>query len=403
MVTRHIFLPPRSLDQHVHNLQLDISVLLTLIQTRYLNGCPRVLKAGNLHLAWEYAKDPATYNHFVSMLRVTPESFEYLTRLIEDHPVFQSNSPKAQAPVEYQLAVTLFRMGRYGNGAGVRDIARQAGISEGAVEAFTARCFVAILAQHDTFCCKPTQAEIEVEKQWIEDQIGVPEWRDGWLMYDGTIVVLFKKPGLHSDAYFTRKMNYGLNVQIGNLPSNLQIVDYSHGMMGSAHDASAFEHTAAARYPLWLFTANEFAWADSAYTLTSHMIPVHKKPAALEPNRAKFDGAVAHLRVRSEHCMGALKGRWQCLRGLQVSINSKRDHILACRWITVAIILHNIVISQEGNRWSDYYISQYDMAEEPDLPDELQVPILASVRNGDGEARRDELIEALLLAHNLDV
>jgi hypothetical protein len=323
--------------------------------------------------------------------------------MIEDHPIFRSHSPKPQAPVEYQLAVTLFRLGRYGNGASVQEIARQAGISEGTVEAYTARCFTAILAHHDTFCCKPTAAEIEVEKKWIEKEAGVPEWREGWLIYDGTIVNLFCKPGLHGDAYFTRKMNYGLNVQIGNLPSNLRIVDYAHGMTGSAHDSWAFKYTAAFCFPGWLFLGNEFAWADSAYTLSSRMIPVHKKPAALIPHNMKFDGAVAHVRVCSEHCMGALKGRWQSLRGLHVAINSKRDHVLACHWITVAIVLHNIVISQEGSRWSDYYISQYDMSEEPDAPGETASPILDSVRNRDGEARRKELVKALFVARNLDL
>jgi hypothetical protein len=33
-------------------------------------------------------------------------------------------------------------------------------------------------------------------------------------MYDGTIVVLYAKPGLNGDAYYTRKENYGLNVQV---------------------------------------------------------------------------------------------------------------------------------------------------------------------------------------------
>jgi len=33
-------------------------------------------------------------------------------------------------------------------------------------------------------------------------------------MYDGTIVVLFAKPGIDGDAYFTRKSNYGLNLQV---------------------------------------------------------------------------------------------------------------------------------------------------------------------------------------------
>ena len=33
-------------------------------------------------------------------------------------------------------------------------------------------------------------------------------------MYDGTIVVLYARPGLDGDVYYTRKCNYGLNLQV---------------------------------------------------------------------------------------------------------------------------------------------------------------------------------------------
>lgn len=46
--------------------------------------------------------------------------------------------------------------------------------------------------------------------------------------------------------------------------------------------------------------------------------------------------------------MGALKNRFQCLQGLRVAINSPDDHYYATQWITVAIILHNLVIDVEG-------------------------------------------------------
>jgi len=114
-------------------------------------------------------------------------------------------------------------------------------------------------------------------------------------MYDGTIVVLYAHPGLDGNAYYTQKSNYGLNLQVspillyliinksnlitcevGNIPSNLRIVDYSHGFTGSAHDATAFEHTAAHKHPDWFFEGEEFAWADSAYSLNKHTIPVHR-------------------------------------------------------------------------------------------------------------------------------
>ncbi|KAG2055033.1 hypothetical protein BDR06DRAFT_867627, partial [Suillus hirtellus] len=157
--------------------------------------------------------------------------------------------------------------------------------------------------------------EKEVEKQWIDHELGFRgTWREGWVMYDGTIVVLYTKPSLNGDAYFTRKSNYGLNLQVGNLPSNLHIVDYAHGLTGSAHDASAFEHTAAFKHTDWFFKGDEFAWVDSAYPVSKYTMPVHKQPASLLPENILFDKAVAHLRVCSEHCMGALKGHWQCLR-----------------------------------------------------------------------------------------
>lgn len=50
---------------------------------------------------------------------------------------------------------------------------------------------------------------------------------------------------------------------------NLQIVNFTHGMTGSAHDATAFEHTTAAMHPDWFFDGEEFAWADSAYAVNS--------------------------------------------------------------------------------------------------------------------------------------
>ena len=45
--------------------------------------------------------------------------------------------------------------------------------------------------------------------------------------------------------------------------------------MGSAHDATAFEHTAAHKHSDRFLKGEEFAWADSAYTLNKRTIPVH--------------------------------------------------------------------------------------------------------------------------------
>jgi hypothetical protein len=177
-------------------------------------------------------------------------------------------------------------------------------------------------------------------------------------------------------------------------------VDYAHGPTGSAHDAAAFEHTAAFKYPDWFFEGEEFAWTDSAYSLTSRSIPVHKQPAALLPENAIFDRTVSHLRVRSEHCMGALKGRFQCLHGLRVNINNNQDHIAACRWITVAIILHNLVIDVDGgNAVTNFGLAHGHDEEEEDggLMDE-PIDEGSAAEEQAGEEKRTRL-KAELLAY----
>lgn len=172
-------------------------------------------------------------------------------------------------------------------------------------------------------------------------------------------------------------------------------------MTGSAHDATAFKETAASLYPNWFFSGEEFAWVDSAYSVNSRTIPVHKKPASLDPKNALFDKTVAHLRVRSEHCMGALKGRFQCLRGLRVKINSNTDHGNACMWISVAVILHNMVIDMEGNEAAQYFINAHGPQEEQNdtgIWEDEQV----NMNNDDNNAKRQRLVNELWNNRNGD-
>jgi hypothetical protein len=258
--------PGQALDDILANLTADIIALSAIDQTRYLHEQNHIPKVGNLHVAWEYAQDPALHPEFVKLLRVPPLVFNVILELIKDNPIFHNTSNAPQTPVDIQLSVALYRLGRYGNAASIEDVARVAGIGVGTVELFTGRVFSAIESLHDQFLRPLTPEEKEIEKRWIDEHLGfVGLWREGWVMYDGTIVVLYAKPGLNGEAYYTRKGNYGLNVQvcpnftwipsslimqkIGNVPSNLCIVDCALGMTGSVHDSVAFEHTAAYKYP----------------------------------------------------------------------------------------------------------------------------------------------------------
>ena len=146
MLMHQIFTPmdQQTLEHRRRENDLDINTLLSILLTRYPNGRTTVPRLGNIQLVWDFAENPANHHHFVNMLRVTPLVFQTILTLIEQHPIFTNNSNNSQMSVEQQLAITLFQMGQYGNGASIEDIARQAGCAEGSVENYTDRCFAAI-------------------------------------------------------------------------------------------------------------------------------------------------------------------------------------------------------------------------------------------------------------------
>ncbi|KIK94814.1 hypothetical protein PAXRUDRAFT_781364 [Paxillus rubicundulus Ve08.2h10] len=132
MILQAVSHPLETLEDLAQKLNLDIGCILAIHQTQYLQGWPPVLKSSSLHLAWEYAQFPSDHHCFVNMLRVSPEVFQVILSLIKDHPVFFNNSGNAQEAIEVQLGATLYRMGQYGNGASLEDIAHFADCSKGA-------------------------------------------------------------------------------------------------------------------------------------------------------------------------------------------------------------------------------------------------------------------------------
>lgn len=133
-------------------------------------------------------------------------------------------------------------------------------------------------------------------------------------------------------------------------------------------------------------------------------MPIHKKPAADKYTNSKYDKKVAHIRVCLEHCMGALKGRWQCLRGLRVEINSDEDHIKACQWVTICIILHNLIIDVEGSDAASTFTRLHGQAQEHEDGQDPQFQDLydgqddseSAWLDGAGEAKRQRLVDDLM-------
>ncbi|KAJ8092390.1 hypothetical protein PM082_023845 [Marasmius tenuissimus] len=188
-------------------------------------------------LLTEYKQNfPEIFRSFVHM---TPHSFDRLLDLISSHYVFTNNSSIPQMPVEVQLAIALYCFGHYGNAASAMKVALWAGVRVGTVKLVTDQVMLACLDKsfRVSTIYKPDESAKEKAKEWVEGRSCL-EWRDGWLMIDGTLVPLYARPAHFGNTWFDCKSNYSMNVKLVSTP-DLQIVDYSIGLPGSQHDSTA--------------------------------------------------------------------------------------------------------------------------------------------------------------------
>ncbi|KAF8532622.1 hypothetical protein JB92DRAFT_2824438 [Gautieria morchelliformis] len=161
MVFRETFTPVDDLEDYFCQFELDWMLLLLIQKTRYLHGRPRFLKL-----------ETCTWHG----------TMPKLLKLIQHHEVVWTTFTCPQAPVETQLAVTLYHMGQ--------------------LEMEPLYQIWLVLQAYQRIVWR--NVEKEMENKWVERASGCVGWRDGWLMYDGTPIDLFQKPGLNGDVYWHR-------------------------------------------------------------------------------------------------------------------------------------------------------------------------------------------------------
>lgn len=150
-------------------------------------------------------------------------------------------------------------MGHSGNASSLEQISKTFGVSQGHVRC-TARVLKAVL---DTPAIMGAinlpakgSAEREDAKRKMEEK-GGPEWRDEWLVVDGTLIPLAFRPIIRRESFLGRKKNYSINLLVSLYHANIlcvandnilqvfntadrRIVDFKSGFVGNRNDASCF-------------------------------------------------------------------------------------------------------------------------------------------------------------------
>ncbi|KAE8218999.1 hypothetical protein CF326_g9046 [Tilletia indica] len=139
---------------------------------------------------------PSDLMFFRHLVRMTPDAFDTIVQLVSVHPVFQDKNPeRLGAPVDEQVAVALYRFGRYGNGGGVLDVAYTCGCGEGSVVAYSWRVAAALYGLREQVLCWASEEEKQEARLWVATHSQCVEFSRRWSMVDGSLIPMAFKPG----------------------------------------------------------------------------------------------------------------------------------------------------------------------------------------------------------------
>ena len=211
---------------------------------------------------------------------------------------------------------------------------------------------------------------------------------------DGSIIILRDKPQVNPEAYFSRKKEYGINLQ-AVCDWNRRFIYVSMGHPAAAHDSTAFKDSRLYKNRSSYFHNHEYLLADKAYSLEKHIIVPYKDLHAQVPSEAAFNYQLSIPHVKIEHAFGVLKARFPSLRSLPVRIglDQQQGHNRVMMWISTCLVLHNWLHSiQEEEDWLDEFLSPHDNQIQVQRAENERVNEQANAEVRAGRIRREELV-----------
>ena len=92
--------------------------------------------------------------------------------------------------------------------------------------------------------------------------------------------------------------------------------------------------------------------------ISGWVVAPYKKPKRNLPKNEVFNNHLSHIRIRSKHAIGYLKGQFQLLKELHVQIMNQKSHKFATYWVACCIEVHLFVIACEAADEDNEYDGQ---------------------------------------------
>jgi len=133
-------------------------------------------------------------------------------------------------------------------------------------------------------------------------------------LIDGTLFFLAFAPTLNVEDYFTQKGNYSIKALfVCDTMAKITLVEMV--WPGSMHNNQVWLNSNVYLAKEKYFSNKEYLHGDSAFSASMVMVPAFKKGqnATLSDERKYFNTKLAKVRIKSEHCVGLVKARFQCV------------------------------------------------------------------------------------------
>lgn len=176
----------------------------------------------------------------------------------------------------------------------------------------------------------------------LASQAGAPYGISGCIRAtDGTTLPLAYQRALHPRACYDRNGRYSFNALI-TCDWNCGIIGITQGCSMAATDSFVQTPEVWHRQPRIYFSPAEYILGDKGMKYTPCRISPFLLPECTTAEHMNFNFQLAQLRVRSQHTIAILKGRWSSLRELRMGIGSDKEFAHETDWVLACCILHNM-------------------------------------------------------------
>ena len=364
---------------------------------RYSERHPYRKKRGRY--AWdEYLNENSALlnnTEFLCLFRLSRESFRKLEDVLSETSTFKKiHKYKAPRPLRQQLLVFLYRVGRYGSSGSTHEVSLYFGIGNGSVRNYVSNIVSALKELENEVVSWPSSDEREAMKV----RLAATGFRHCIGIIDGTLIPLTHKPKDFHECYYSRKGFYAISALI--VCDDLgRITYYYSGWPGSTHDNRVLRCSKLFKNRADYFEPMEYLLGDSAYSDSAIMVQSFKKArneGMLPRDKELFNSHLARVRIKSEHCIGMLKGRFPCLRGMNTFIKHGGKEVKEVVDILASCaVLHNLLLDYDDiipQEWYEELEGQLDT----DVVDEIENFVTVRSVTEEDISRRDTVFDSII-------